>query len=97
MLTQQLQFNMLHICQYRVCIIYKPGPDPYITDWLWGTTMQKTRDQDMTGMNINVNAIRNGVNMPVCTSLEDIQVATCENVHLQKLKFYIIHGWYTKN
>ena len=41
-------------------------------------------------MNIHMNA---PLNMPVFTSKEDKQVATCEDAHLQKLKSYIIHGW----
>ena len=33
-LSQQLQSAMLPIHQYRVHIIYKPGPDLYVEDWL---------------------------------------------------------------
>ena len=31
--------------------------------------------------------------MSVCTSIEDIQVATYEDTHLQKLKLYPIQAW----
>ena len=44
-------------------------------------------------MNINGNDISTGVNMPVDTSVEDLQVATEKNSYLQKLKSYIKHGW----
>ena len=30
--------------------------------------------------------------MSVCISIEDIQAATLEDAHLQKLKLYIMHG-----
>ena len=33
-----------------------------------------------------MNAITTAVNMLVCTSIEDIQVATHEDAHLQKLR-----------
>ena len=29
----------------------------------------------------------------VCTTIEDIQAATCEDAHLEELKAYIIQGW----
>ena len=54
------------------------------------------KDQEIIGMNISVNAISKMVYMPVCTSLEDIQMAAHEYSHLQKLKSYIIHGWLHK-
>ena len=54
--------------------------------------MQKT-DEKITGMNINASAISTSVNMPVCTSMEVIQVAAHEDAHLQKLRSYIIQGW----
>ena len=58
---------MLHIYQYRVCIIYKPGPDLYIADWLSQYNYTKNRDQEITDMNINVYATSTLVNIPVCT------------------------------
>ena len=59
-----------------VCIIYKSGPNLYIVDWLSQNNFTEDRDQEITGKNINVNAISTLVNMPVCTSTEDIQAAT---------------------
>ena len=84
---------MLCIHQYRVCYIYKPGPDLYVTDWLARNNHTEDKDKAITGMNINVIAISTTVNMPVFTSIEYIQAATHEDAHLQKLKSYIIHGW----
>ena len=46
----------------------------------------ENRDQEITGMNINMHAISTLVNIPVCTSIEDIQVATREVADLQILK-----------
>ena len=43
-------------------------------------------DQEITGMNINVNAISTAVNGPVCTPTRDIQAATHEDAHLQKVR-----------
>ena len=44
-------------------------------------------------MSIHVSGISISVNMLVCISTEDIQAATQEDTHIQKLKTYIIEGW----
>ena len=31
--------------------------------------------------------------LPVCTSMQDIQETTTQYAHLQDLKAYIMHGW----
>ena len=84
---------MLHIDQYWACIILKFGPYLYITGWLSRNKNTEDKDQELTGMNINVNAISTIVNMPVCKSIEDINLASLKDGHLQKLKAYIIYGW----
>ena len=76
-------------------IIYKPGPDLYMLDWL-SDNNQKKKKQEMEVIRVNVNAISTSVNIPVCTSIQDTQRATCEDVHLQKLKAYIVQAWSCK-
>ena len=44
-------------------------------------------------MTININSISTAVNMLLHTSVENIQVATCKETHLQNLKSYKIHDW----
>ena len=51
MLCQQWQHIMLRIHQYRVHIIYKPGPDLHVTDWLSWNNHTENKDQEITGMN----------------------------------------------
>ena len=41
---------------------------------------------------MSVNVISTSVNMTLCTSTEDKQAATHEDVHLQEIKVYIILG-----
>ena len=84
---------MLRIHQYRVCTTYKPDLDLYIAHWLSWNNHTENRDQEIPGRGINVNAISTSVNMPLCTSIEDIQAATQEGTNQQKLKSYIIQGW----
>ena len=40
-------------------------------------------DQEITGMNVNVHAISRVVNIPTCTSIEDIQVGTKQDKDLK--------------
>ena len=47
-------------------------------------------------MNIYVHATSTSVNLPVYTSMEDIQIATQIDADLQKLKSCIIQGWQHK-
>ena len=61
--------------------MYKPGPDLYTTDWLSRKIHTEEKDQEITDMNINVSIISTAVNIPVCTSIEDIQTATHEDAN----------------
>ena len=81
--------SCIHQC--KVCILYKHGPDFHITDRLSLRNHAEDKDQEITSLNINVNAISKAVIVPVCTSIEDIQAATHRYAPLQKLKSYIIY------
>ena len=74
-------------------IIYRPSPDLYIVDGLSCNNHTGNQDQEIVGMNKTVNPISILVNMAVCTSTDDIQTAEQDEIQLQKLKAYIIHGW----
>ena len=54
------------------------------------------RDEEITGININLNAFSTVVNMSVCTSIGDIQAATCEDAHMQMHRLYILQDWQHK-
>ena len=77
----------------QVHIICKPGPDIYIMNWLSHNDHTESRDQEITWIRVNVNAISTSVNIPVCKSIEDIQAATCEDINHLELMAYIIQGW----
>ena len=82
MLPLWLQFIILGIHHNRVHIIYKPGPDLYIIDWLSCNNHTEERDQKIAGMSVNMNSTSTSVNVPVCTSKEDKQAAAHEDAHL---------------
>ena len=92
-LSQWLQHIMLHYHQYNVPILYKPGPEFYIADWLPCHNHAERREQEIAGMNINIQTIKTTLDVPVCMSIKDIRVAMNEDVDLQMLKTYIIRGW----
>ena len=64
MLSQHLQYIMLPIHQYRLHIMYRLGSYLYIVDWLSWNNHTETRDQEITGININVHAISTSMNIP---------------------------------
>ena len=59
-----------------VYIIHKPGPDLYTVDWLFQNNHRENRDHEIPGMDINKHAMSTSMNIPVCTSTEDIHAAT---------------------
>ena len=91
-LSWWLQCILIWIHQYRVHTIYKPCPDAYIADYLYHNN-HKDKDQEIEGIKVNMNTISTSVNIPMCKSMGDIQTATCEDVHLEELKAYIIQHW----
>ena len=74
-LSQWLQHIILHIHQYSVCILYKPGLDVYIGDWLSKHSHTEGKNQKVAGMNINVHTLSTELDITVCTSIEDIRNA----------------------
>ena len=83
------QCILLKICQYRVQIIYKPGPKIFIADWLLRHNHTEGKDKPIKGMDIWVDAIQTATDMPECVSMAKIQQA----LSLQQLKGIIITGW----
>ena len=77
----------------RVKIIYKPGPDLFIADWLSREHHKENKDGEITGMQLNVDVIQTTTNIPDCMMIQQLQQATSQDNHLQHLKDYIIRGW----
>ena len=92
-LSQWLQCIMLHINQYSVCILYMPGPDLYILDWLSHHNHTKNRDQEIAGMSFSIHTLSKAIDVPVCTLIEDIRTATIEDAELPMLQTHIIRRW----
>ena len=72
--------------QYKVQIIYKPGPDIFIADWLSRYNHIEGRDKPIKDMDIWVDAIQSTADMLECISVAEIQQASTQDDHLQKLK-----------
>ena len=92
-LSQPIQCIMLKIHQYRVQILYKPGPKIFIEDWLLWHNHVEGKDKPIKDMDIWVDAIQSLVDMPDCISMEEIQQASLQDAHLQQLNTFIIAGW----
>ena len=92
-LSQCIQNILLKIHQYRVQIIYKPGPEIFIADWLLRHNHTEGKDKPIKDMEIQVDAIQTATDMPECVSMAEIQQTSSLNNHLQQLKGIIISGW----
>ena len=95
-LSQHIQQTLLKINQYRVQILYKPGPKTFIADWLSSHNHEENKDESIKGMDIKVDAIQSMTNVPECMSILQIQQAIVQDEHLQHLKNIIISHWPAK-
>ena len=83
-LSQWIQHILLKIHQFRVQIIYKPGPDIFIADWLSRHNHTEGKDQPINGMEVWVDIIQTVTDMPECLSVMELQQASSQDDHLQK-------------
>ena len=85
-LSQCIQHILLKIYRYRVQIIYKPGTEIFIADWLSRNNHVGGKQKPIKDMDIHVDAIQNSVDMPECIIMAEIQQASSQDDHLQQLK-----------
>ena len=91
-LSQQLQCIMLHILQYSVCMLNKPGLDLYIVDYLSCHSNTNNRNQEIAGLSISIHTLSTSLAIPVGASIENIRAALSEDAELQMLQAHIIRG-----
>ena len=78
---------LLHVNQYMVCTIYKPGPDLCIKDWLSRQNHHKNKDEEITGMTLNSNVIDISADISACITVKEMQDVMQNDKHLQNLAF----------
>ena len=61
--------------------------------WLSQQNHKESEDEEIKGMQINVNAIRLTTNVPECMTVNDLKEVLYQDKHIQQLKEYIIQGW----
>ena len=81
-LSQHIQCILLKIHQYRVQIIYKPGPEIFIADWLSRNNHVEGKDKPIQDMDICMDTIQNSIDMLECISMAEIQQASSQDDHL---------------
>ena len=64
-----LQCIMYRIHQYRVQIIYKPGPETFVADWLSWHNHIEGKDKPIKDMDIRIDAIHNMTDIPECVHI----------------------------
>ena len=84
---------MLHIHQFNMCILYKPGPELYIVDRLSHHNHTENKNQEIAGMIITIHTLSAAVDVLVCTSIENIRNAMSTDTELQLLQTYISKVW----
>ena len=80
-LSQCIQHILIRIQQYWVRIIYKPGPELFIADWLSWHNHTENKDEEIH--DTRMDAIQTSTNVPECMSIQQIQEAIAQDEHLQ--------------
>ena len=65
-LSQRLQWILFRIHQNRVRIICKADPDLMIADWLSRQNHKENKNEEITGMQVNINTVETTTNIPEC-------------------------------
>ena len=76
-LSQCIQCILLKIHHYRVQIIYKPGPEIFIADWLLRHNHIEGKDKPIKDMDIWVDTIWSLIDMPECISMVENTKSIC--------------------
>ena len=92
-LSQYIQCILLKIHQYQFQIIYKPGPEIFIAEWLLQHNHVEGKDKPINDIDIRIEAIQSATDIPECVSTSQIQQASAQGDHLQHPKSFIITGW----
>ena len=87
MLSQCIQQILLKNHQYRAQILYKPGPEIFIADWL-SCHNHKDKAEPIKDMDIRVDAIQSMTDISECMSILHTQQTTVQDEHLQCLKIF---------
>ena len=58
MLSPCIQCNLLKFHQYRVLILYKPGPEIFFAEWLSWYNHKEGKDEPIQDMDISVDTIQ---------------------------------------
>ena len=91
-LSQWQQYIMLCIHQYGMHMLYKPGPDLCIVNWLsWHSHTENGSRKEWVWQNHMHN--KTVLDVLVCTLIENIWAAMSEDAELQILQAHIIKEW----
>ena len=71
-LSHRLQRIILLIHQYTPRILFKPGAQPFIADWLSRHNHKIGKDQEIPGMDISIKIIETCMIFLECMTTEEI-------------------------
>ena len=74
-------------------ILYKPGPDLYKVDWLSCHSHTESKDQVIASLSISMHTLSMAIDIPVCTSVEEMRNAMSIDAEPQMLQTYILRDW----
>ena len=94
LLLHRLQCTLLRNHHYRIWMLYKHGKDLLIADWLPEHNHKEDKDEEISGMRLNIDAAYTSRYTQACVHMRNPR-DNAERYALTALKQYIISGWPT--
>ena len=70
-----------------------PGLQLFISDWMLMHNLERGKDEEITGMNLRISAIRTCTDILESITTEEIRHVTQEDYHISHLTPYMIYGY----
>ena len=92
-LSQRLEEILLHIHQYNIRILHKPGLQLFIAGWFSRHNHDEGKDEEIPGMSLDIDTIGTCAVILKCMTADEIRHTTQEDNHTSELTTYMIHGF----
>ena len=90
-LSHRPQRILLCIHQYNVRILYNPGSQLFIADWISKDSHSENKDEKILGMRLNINGIDMCTDIPKSMMAEEIRCAPIEDDHINTFFTFVPH------
>ena len=88
-----LQRTLMYLNPLKIRILFKLELKLFITNWISRNNHDEGKDEEILGLNLNINAIKPCADILECMMTEEIKCATQEDDHINQLTTNMIYEW----